>query len=445
MLWPTDERLLAFLGNFTSGVDRPMLFRVDDAHPPRQQVDIEPAVRREVHRIVPPADQPGDEICVCVGSRGIAELTTIVQTVVSTLRQIGYQPVIIPAMGSHGGATASGQTDILASYGITSEAMGAEVRASMETDVIDRLDGWLPVHVARTVLEVGRAVLVARVKPHTDFTAPVESGLAKMAAVGLGKQAGAQAIHRHGMAGLTDLMPRIGRRIADRCIVAGVAVVEDADGAVDTVQGVPSAAIGGPEETALLERARSLMARLPSQDIDVLVIDRIGKQISGTGMDPNVIGRSGIEGAPPFADVRIGTVVALSLTPESFGNAAGIGMADFASTRLAHDVDLTDLYCNALTAGRNGLGRAKMPVTLPTDELAVLTAIATCGRAVEEDLRLVWIEDTLTPHRCFVTEAIRRELVDRRGCAVGETASAMPFDGDGRLMSFRRAYTAAVG
>lgn len=440
MLWPTDERLDAFLAEFTRDIDPPLLFTTGKRVPVAGQVDLTPAVGREVRLVVPPPDRPGDEICVCVGSRGIADLLTIVRAAVSELRELGYRPVIVPAMGSHGGATAKGQASILASYGITEEALGAEVRASMQTVVIDHLDGQIPVHVARAVLEVGRAVLVARVKPHTDFTAPIESGLAKMAAIGLGKQAGAQVIHQHGMAGLTELMPRIGRRVAAACVVGGLAVVENADGGVHAVQGVPTSAIGGPEESALLALARSLMPRLPSREIDVLVIDRIGKQISGTGMDPNVIGRSGIADAPPFADVGIGAIVALSLTPESFGNAAGIGMADIVTARLAGAVDPTDLYCNALTAGRNGLGRAKMPIVLPTDRLAISAAIATCGRAVDGDLRLVWIEDTLAPHRCLVTDALRRELAAAPGGSDNRAIGEMPFDEEGRLPPFQHAY-----
>jgi len=435
MDWPSDKRLVAFLSELTRGLEVPALFRAQRARTSRPSLDLPVVVDRELCAVVPPAGKDGQEICVAVGSRGIAGLTTIVRSVVATLRTLGYVPVVVPAMGSHGGATAEGQIAILASYGLTADSLGVPIRASMETVVVDHLDGCIPVHVAQSVVDVGRVVLVARVKPHTDFTAPVESGLSKMASVGLGMQSGAQVIHRAGMNGLTDLMPRIGRRVASQFVMAGLAVVEDTDG-VETVKGVPGSAIGDAEEMALLEHARSLMPRLPVGDIDVLIIDRIGKQISGTGMDPNVIGRSGIDGAPPFADVRIGNIVVLSLTPESFGNAAGIGMADFASAKLASEVDLCDLYCNALTAGRNGLGRAKIPVILPTDRSMVLTAIATCGRAVGRDLRLVWIEDTLTPDRCLVTEAVARSLSSIKGWVVASASQPMPFDSDGRLDTF---------
>lgn len=493
MQWPTDDRLAAFLATLTSGVTPPALYAVERVADPPPSIDVDETVDDELRRIVAPATGAGQELCIAVGSRGIAELARIVSAAVDTVRRLGYTPVIVPAMGSHGGATAEGQAAILADYGITEWTTGAEVRADMATEVIGHVDGTIPVHVARTVLDAGRALLVARVKPHTDLRGPIQSGLAKMAAIGLGKQAGAQAIHRHGMDGLERLMPEIGRRIAARYLVGGLAVVEDAHGALAELRGVPASAVGGAEEVRLLEQARRLMGRLPVADIDVLVVERMGKQVSGTGMDPNVIGRSGIEGVERFADVTIGALVVLSLTPESHGNAAGIGLADIAPRRLLEHVDLADLYCNALTAGRNGLGRAKLPVTVPTDRDAVTAAMATCGRA-DDDLGVVWIEDTLRPERALVSAPVWRAL--REGSAAPATrpserpprepyarppgepstglspdgsdppsdtpsygaavspaerwwtsdhAVAMPFDADGQLAPFHTAYAAAGG
>src|SRR3979411_52588 len=262
-------------------------------------------------------------IAVGVGSRGIAEIGDIVATVVAELRELGFDPFVVPAMGSHGAATAEGQAEVLAGYGIDRSL----VEATMETEVIGEVEG-LPVHVDRKVTEAGAVFLVNRVKPHTNSRGPVESGLAKMCAIGFGKQAGAAVMHSRGPAGLRELIPAAARLVAEQgLLVGGLAILENQrDGTAD-VRGLEAGEIGAEPEAALLERARDLMPKIPFADLDVLVIDRMGKDVSGAGVDTNVVGRLRVVGQPEPEPSSVTAIVVLDLTEGSHGTHLGSGPA----------------------------------------------------------------------------------------------------------------------
>ena len=391
------------------------------------------AASEQTRRLLRRAGRAPGPIAVGVGSRGIANLATIVGAVVRELKAGGFQPFIVPAMGSHGGGTASGQLEVLAGYGIDEATMGVPVRATMETVVVGEVEG-LPIHLEAAVAGAGLAFLVARVKPHTDFRGSVESGLAKMTAIGLGKQTGAQLIHSAGIHGLRDVMPEAARLLAERgYVLGGLGIVENQRDETALIQGLTGAEFAGPIEEELLRRARTLMPRLPFDQLDVLVVDRMGKDISGTGMDTNVLNRARIVGEPEPGGLAISAVVVLDLTAASHGNAIGVGLADFTVERVLAKLDLAALYTNALTAGLVGFERGQLPIVLPTDRDAILAAIAGRGRPEGVPLRLAWITDTLHTETIAVSRALWDEAAGDPNLELMAQPSPMPVRADGSL------------
>jgi hypothetical protein len=397
------------------------------------ECDPEAAAERETAAILRAVHRAPGAVAVGVGSRGVANLEALVRGAVRALRAAGWDPFIVPAMGSHGAATAEGQAQVLAGYGVTEARVGAPVRATMETVVAGEVDG-LPIHLDALAAAAGAVFLVCRVKPHTDFRGRWESGLAKMAAIGLGKQAGAQVIHSAGVPGLRDLMPRAARLLAAQgLLLGGLAAVENQRDQTAFVRGVPAAGVAGELEAELLERARDLMPRLPFDRLDVLVVDRMGKDISGTGLDTNVLNRMRIVGEPEPEGLHIAAIAVLELTAASHGNAIGVGLADFIPERLRRQVDAGATYANSLTAGIVGLERAKLPMTMPTDRDAVLAAISARGRPAREPLELAWIADTLHTEVLAVTEPLWRAALGRPDLEQLAQPRPMPFGPDGRL------------
>ena len=421
-LLPDLERLA---GRLLEGVQPPPVALVRQRLDAPALVDVETAVREEVRRAL--TGVAPRRVAVGAGSRGIAGIGRIVHAAVDALGELGFEPFVVPAMGSHGAATAEGQAEVLARYGVDR----ALIRATMETVVVGEVDG-APVHVDRNVVEAGAVFVVNRVKPHTSFRGPVESGLAKMCAIGLGKQAGARHMHSRGPAGLRDCVPAAARLLAERgLLLGGLAVVENQRDQTALVRGVPASGIGGEAEAALLERARALMPRIPFDDLDVLVIERIGKDVSGAGIDTNVVGRLRIVGQPEVEPKRVTAIVALDLTEASHGNAMGIGTADFTTARLLGKVNFEALYTNALTAGVIGIQRMAIPCVMPSDLAAVCAAIASRGR--DTPLRLAWIRDTLHIEVLGVSPALAEEARERADLEVLADAAPMPFDAEGLL------------
>jgi hypothetical protein len=424
------------LGQLAAGIELPQVGLVAQRQTTPTLEDVAGTARAEVRRLVQaaaadPLAAPPGPIALGVGSRGIAHLAEIVAVVVDELRRGGHQPFVVPAMGSHGGGTAAGQLEVLEGYGITEAALGVPVRATMDTVVVDAVGG-VPVHLDRHVAEAGRAFLVARIKPHTDFRGDIESGPCKMAAIGLGKQAGAATLHGLGLAGLRDVMPKVGRLISRKTLLGALAIVENEADETASITGLDGTEIGGPKETDLLDRARLSLPRIPFPRLDVLVLERIGKDISGTGMDPNVAGRWMVTGLAEPDPLPVRSIVALDLSDASHGNAIGMGLADFVSQRLADKVDPLKVAINAITSGWAAIGRARTPIVMPSDRDAVVAALASCGRT-PGGARMVWIRDTLHTATMAVSMAIWDELGDIDGVSRLRPPIDLPFDAKGDL------------
>jgi hypothetical protein len=392
--------------------------------------------KAEVCRLLAKTHRKPGPIAVGIGSRGIVNHVAIVRGTVAALRSAGWQPFLVPAMGSHGAATAEGQASVLMTYGITEAAVGAPVRATMETVVVGTLPDGTPWHLDRLAAEAGAFMLVGRVKPHTGFTGPVESGPAKMCCVGLGKQAGAQLMHNAGPAGLVRRIPAVARLAeAAGLLVGALAVVENQRDQTAIVAGLSPADVGGAGEEVLLRKARKMMPRLPFASVDVLVIDQMGKDISGSGMDTNVINRFRIVGLEESGEPFITAIAVMRLTEATHGNAMGIGNADFIPATLLGQIDLEALYTNAITAGPMAIERPHLPMVLATGRDAVRAAITACGVPVDR-IRLAWIHDTLHTEVIGVSPALQAEHPE---LAVIRETGALPFGEDGALAPLTQA------
>ncbi len=402
------------------------------------RVDVEAALRRELERISPAGVvAPGERIAVAVGSRGIAGLPVLVATLIAQVRAWGGRPYIVPAMGSHGGGTAQGQLELLASLGITPEEIGVPVEPSMEVEEIGWDDEGFPVYFSRAALQANGIIVLNRVKVHTDYHSEHESGMIKMLVIGLGKRRGAETIHKRGIRGLRDGIPAAARVILQRAPVRlGVATVENAYEDVACVRAVLPRDFFD-EERKLLAECRMLLPRLPFDRADVLVVDEVGKEISGTGMDPNVIGRLMITGEKELDRPFIRRIVVLNLTAASHGNCTGLGLADFITERVYRKIDLAAFYVNTLTGAM--VERGKIPMIMPTDEEAVKAAARTSWDAMPGKERIARIRNTLMLHELEASEPLVSDIF-----AVPELARRIEvvsdwheweFDSDGVLPS----------
>jgi hypothetical protein len=372
----------------------------------------------------------GERIAIAVGSRGMANLAVLVGQTVAWVRAQGGEPFLVPAMGSHGGATAEGQAGVLAGYGITEAAVGAPVRSSMDVIELPRGESPVPVYFDRLASEADGTILINRIKPHTSFHGRYESGLMKMMAIGLGKHAQALAIHARGVEGLRDIMPAVARQVLLHSNVRlGLAAVENAYDETMLVRGLPAGEIP-EEEPLLLDVAKQNMPCLPVGNVDVLIVDEIGKNISGLGMDPNIIGRLKIRGQPEpeWPDIRV--IVVRDLTPETHGNAAGMGLADILCRRAYGKIDFATTYTNVLTTGF--LERAKVPMIAEDDGDALRMAFCMAGMTAPEQARIVRVRNTLHLDDVHVSAAVLKEIEGREGLRVmGPVAW---FAGDNRTL-----------
>jgi hypothetical protein len=375
----------------------------------------------------------GDTVAVGAGSRGIASIDVIVGATVRYLRDLGARPFVFPAMGSHGGGTAEGQLSVLAHYGITEATMGCPVRATMDVVHVGETLG-LPVWLDRYAAEADWIGLVNRVKPHTDFKGSIESGLFKMMAIGLGKWKGAVQYHRANVShGYETVITSVGREMLAKARIGfGLGVVENGYDETAHVEAFAAADLEAGERR-LLKSAREWMARLPFSPIDVLIVEQIGKNISGSGMDTNVIGRPTNPFEPFPADPKILWIVALDITEESYGNATGIGNADFTTRRLVDKIDMKATLINCITACAPW--GAKVPATYDTDREAVGAALDCIGLTPPEQARVVRIKNTLVLGELQVSEAYAADVAARGDLTrLGEAPLA--FDAAGRLLPF---------
>jgi hypothetical protein len=371
----------------------------------------------------------GSEIAITAGSRGIQDKPAVLEATVADLKERGYEPFLFPAMGSHGGATAEGQVETLASLGVTEESIGCEIRSSMDVEEVGEDEEGRPVYAATDALEADAVVLVNRIKAHTDFTGPIESGLCKMAVIGLGKQRGAEVAHNAAIAkGHENVFPERAEILFENTPIAGgVAIVENADDRAAHIEGVPVERITD-REPELLERSKELLPTLPVDDLDLLVVDAQGKDVSGSGMDTNVLGRLLVHGQPEPEGQEFTRVHVRSITEGSHGNGIGVGLADFAHCEAIDALDPVDTYLNAITGGEPA--RARLPVTVPADATALLLAYSTTGTRDPEDMRIVRIPNTLDLGEFLASEPVIKELADRSDTRVGDYEPMAFEDGD---------------
>lgn len=389
----------------------PVLYRVRQQPPPPPLADIAGAVRGQLDALQITAGlKPGAEVAVTAGSRGIHDIVPVLRAAVAYLQEKGAVPFLVPAMGSHGNATAHGQIEMLADLGITEESVGCAIRATMDVVELGRTASGVPAFMDRHAAAAAGVLVVGRVKPHTDFHGPIESGLAKMITIGLGKRRGAESVHSHGPRGLRELVPAVAQvAVASGKILGGLAILEDAADYTTAIVGLKAEHIGAAGEQALLQRAKGLLGRLPFEQLDILVVDEIGKNISGCGMDTNVIGRMRIPGEDDSAAPRISIIVALDLTPQSHGNAAGIGLADLTTARLASKIDWSATYINGLTSGLGGVQRIALPPVLPTERAAIAAALHCCAQPDKAAVRIARIRNTLSTQEFLVSAALLDE------------------------------------
>jgi hypothetical protein len=373
----------------------------------------------------------GARVAITCGSRGIQGKPAVVKSVVAWLRERGLQPFIVPAMGSHGGARAESQTQLLAALGYTPEAMGCPIEATMEVVQLGTTSLGVPVWFDKYAAEADAVIVINRIKAHTSFDREVESGLTKMVAIGLGKAEGARMIHRLGPRGYIDILLEWARIAAQNSPIAfGIGIVENAEKAPTIIEGVE------PEEFAatdarLLQIAKGYIPTLPFKQLDVLVVEQLGKNISGSGMDPAVIARVDIRGQENRAQPFIHKLVVLGLTPETHGNGIGVGVADFMTKEVADQLDIYSMYMNALTA--TFTERARIPPVMADERAAIQAAVGTCWRFDGENARLCIIRSTLHLEHILVSRSLAPDL-DGAGEIVSEP-QPLRFDEAGRLLT----------
>jgi hypothetical protein len=410
----------------------PPLARVCQSIPQPKVEDVPGTVRKLIRASrLRERVKPGGTIAVGIGSRGIHGIAVVARAIVDTLKEMEYRPFIVAAMGSHGGATAEGQRELLAGYDVTPEHMGVPVKTDMDSVVLGTNPVGLPIYFDRNALQADGIVLANRVKPHTDFRGVHESGVLKMLVIGLGKREGASQVHKLGVRGLQEVLPAVGRFLVEKTPFAlGLAILENASD--ETAEIVPLE----PEtifdvEPGLLERARGLMGRLPFDQIDVLIVGELGKNYSGAGMDPNVIGRLMVETQPDHEHPKVTRLAVLDVSDESHGNIVGVGFADLTTERLVSRMDPVPFRINTLTSCC--LERSRIPITLPTDRDVIQAALETCWRIDPSEARVVVIPNTLELTTLWVSPALDQEVRNHPELTRESDFLPMPVDDDGSL------------
>jgi hypothetical protein len=415
-------------------VEFPHLLLVRQNFPDRRIADIPGEVVRQLASAALGAPlKRGARLAIGVGSRGIRNLDIIVASVVRYWKDQGIQPFLFPAMGSHGGATAEGQADVLAHYGITEATMGCPVVSQLEVVSLGKTSDGIEAFMDRTAFEADAVMLVNRIKWHTDFSGAIESGLFKMMAIGLGKLAGAQRYHAYGhRLGLEYVIRTVGRQtLRSGKILGGVALLEDAYHQIGKIDVVPAAQMEQREEQNLA-LVKSWMAKIPL-DLDVLVVDEMGKNISGMGMDTKIINRTHRGEYNPFPGApRIERIFARDLSDNTYGNALGVGSADVVTDRLVRAIDAHATWINALTAS-NPSG-AHTPIHFPTDRECLEHILPTAGRVDLQEVTIGWVRNTLELARLGLSENLRNQI-ERNPLLTIEDAIPMEFDPAGNLLS----------
>ncbi len=412
------------------GSPLPLVRRIRQRLSAPQVNDVPGAIAAEMHKLDARL-RPGLRVAVGVGSRGVAQIQQITRSVIEQLKQRGAEPFIVPAMGSHGGATPQGQLALLAGYGVTPASMGVDFDAAMETVPIGQTGDGLPVHFSRAALQADAVLPINRIKVHTEFHGPVESGLTKMLAIGFGKHRGAATLHARGFDTFHATVPAAAAVVFAKVnVLGGVASVENAGEAVAHLEIVPGAAIPA-REPELLALSRSLMPRIPFRGLDVLIVDYLGKDISGAGMDPNITGRYAVRHLSD-PEVNPQKIVVLRLTAATHGNACGLGMADLTTRAVAENIDYQQYWTNVVTSTELANGRT--PIWLPDDRQAIALALRSCNRVDPPRARLVRIHSTLHLTELWVSEALwQAEDAARPDLEALTEPQPLAFNADGHL------------
>lgn len=409
---------------------------VHQQFPDRRLPDVRAAVLRQMEQARWTRQVPsGSRIAVGVGSRGISNMDAIAKAVVDYWKSREVKPFIVPVMGSHGAATAAGQADVLAHYGITESTMGAPVRSSLDVVHVGTTPQGIDVSMDRLAFESDGVMLCGRVKWHTDFEGPLESGLHKMMAIGLGKWEGAKRYHSWALKiGMGQVIRSVGSMVLQTGkLLGGMAILEDAHHSTAEVHAVGAAGMAEREEE-LLRRVKSWKPNLPAEEIDLLIIDEIGKDISGAGMDTKVVNRGGPAGPNSWQGVpTVHRIFIRDLSGNTYGNAIGMGMGDMAHDRLVNKVDFRATWVNALTASVTY--PAFTPLHYPTDRECIERVLPTCGKVDTTDCSVVWIHNTLQLSRMLVSENLLPEVASNPDIRVSGPCSELPFDSRGNLVS----------
>ena len=412
-------------------VQIPKMFKIREIYDPTKIEDIPGWVKQQMETNLHNKEQyRGKRLCITAGSRGIPHLDTIIRTIVDTLKSWGAEPFIIPAMGSHGGGTAEGQREMIATYGITEETMGCPIYSSMEVVQISTLHDGTPVYCDKYAYESDGIVILNKVKPHTDFRGKHESGMAKMCAIGLAKHKGASMFHMMGFPTFAERIPQVGEEFLKHAPVAfGVGIVQNAYDDISEIEVMEKDLIM-EKDAELLEIAKAKIAKFKMHDMDVLIIDQIGKNISGNGADPNITGRSNSKG---FEDViNCKKMFIRGLTEETHHNGCGINHADITTRRCLNDIDFETSWINVVTATM--LNGGKIPVYAETDRDALRIAIRTCNGIDFSKAKVVHIKDTLHMEEIEVSEAYYDELKNNPEVEILSEPEEMKFDENGFMI-----------
>ena len=412
----------------------PPIFRVRQTFEAPRVTDVAAETRKQMESLgLGQRIKPGQRVAVTVGSRGVANIRLIARAIVESLRALGAEPFIVPAMGSHGGGTAAGQLEVLSSYGVTEEFCGCPILSSMETVVVCQTAEGFDVHFDKHAFGADHVVVCNRIKPHTGFVGEIESGLMKMMLIGLGKHEGAKVYHRaiHDYS-FAQIVRSVAGRVLESCrIVAGIAIVENGYDETAHIVGVQPQEFE-TREKELLATAKKLMPRLPFDRVDMLIIDEIGKDISGTGMDTNVVGRKyHAHSAAKNEFPKVKQIFIRGLTEATHGNASGIGLAEFCSRRALEQTDQEKTRINCLTAGH--ISAAMMPLDFPSDRAVLDAALPIMGLTEPAETKILWIRNTLDLSEVECSAAYLTEAQDRKDLTIESDLREMPFDSNGNL------------
>jgi hypothetical protein len=421
---------MSIITDILSGIDLPNMIRVRQNFAAPEIHDVAHALRTQLRQPeIASRVRPGMSIAVGVGSRGMAQIALIVSVTIAELKSFGAKPFIVPAMGSHGGATAEGQKEVLASLGVTEQSAGCPILSGMEVVEVGALENGLAVLADKQACQADGIIVINRIKAHNAFSGPNESGLVKMIAIGLGNQKGADAAHVLGFGHMAKHIVEMARiKLAKLPILFGIGTLENAYDRVAKIATIPAEHIIETEQKLLAE-AKSYMPRLPLQPLDILVVDQLGKEFSGGGMDPYITGRA----PTPFLDPgpTATRVVVLDVTDRSHGNSCGVGMADITTRRLFNKMDLEYTYANVLTS--TVTPSARVGLIMDSDRLAIQAAIKTCNVADRSRIRMARIANTLHAGEIYVSESMLADALKHPSIEISGEARPWLFDSAGNL------------